>query len=113
MRLGQKIVGLKTQYFISCKTCHKQYAGSSEEFSARLNNYRCVHRKYCKNMKVKQKSFHTHFADGVHSGEGDWEVRLIDQSDSAEDLRKTESFWQQELDIFQPNVLNGHEVVLF
>ena len=33
----------------------------------------------CKNRKVKQESFHAHFADGVHSGEGDWEVRLISQ----------------------------------
>ena len=49
-------------------------------------------------MKVKQESFDAHFADGVHSGEGDWEVRLIDQSDSTEDLRLRESFWQ-----FQPN----------
>ena len=39
-------------------------------------------------MKVKQQSFHSNYADGVHSGDGDWEVRLIDQSDSAEDLRE-------------------------
>ena len=48
-------------------------------------------------MKVKQESFYAHFADGVHTGEGDWEVR---QSDITEDLRKTGSFWQHELDIF-------------
>ena len=64
-------------------------------------------------MKVKQKSYHGHFADGVHSGEGDWEVRLIDQSDSTEDLRKKETFWQHELDAFQPNGLNEREVALF
>ena len=98
---------------ISCKTCHKQYTGSSEEFRARFNNYRCAHRNYCKNRKVKQESFHAHFADGAHSGEGDWEVRLIDQSDSTEDLRKRESFWQHELDTFQPNGLNEREVALF
>ena len=85
---------------ISCRTCHKQYTGSSEVFRARFNNYRCAHRNYHKNMKVKQESFHAHFADGVHSGEGDWEVRLIDQSDNTEDLRMRESFWQYELDIF-------------
>ena len=44
-------------------------------------------------MKVKQESFHAHFADGVHSDEGDRKVRLIDQSDSTDDLRKRESFW--------------------
>ena len=64
-------------------------------------------------MKVKQESFYAHFADGVHTGEGDWEVRLIDQSDITEDLRKTESFWQHEVDTFQPNGLNEREVALF
>ena len=82
----------KNVYLISYKTCHKQYTGSSEEFSGRFNNYRFAYRNYRKNMKVKQDSFHVHFADGVHSGEGDWEVRLINQSDSTEDLRKRESF---------------------
>ena len=57
-------------------------------------------------MKVKQESFHTHFADDVHGGEGDWEVRLIDQSDSTEDQ-------QHELDTFQPNDLNELKVALF
>ena len=57
----------------------------------RNNNYRYAHRNCCKNMKIKQESFQAHFADGVHSGEGDWEVRRINQSDSAEDLRKRKS----------------------
>ena len=95
-------------YLVSCKTCHNQYTGRSEEFRARFNNYSCVHHNYCKNIKVKQESFHTYFADGIHSGKGDWEVRLIDQSFSTEDLRKRESFWQHELDIFQPNGLTEH-----
>ena len=43
----------------------------------------------------------------------DWEVRLIDQTDDVEDLRKTESFWQHEMDTFQPNGLNEREVALF
>ena len=100
-------------YLISCKTFHEQYTGSSEEFRVRFNNYRCAHRHYCKNMKVKQESFHAHFADGAHIGESDWEVKLIDQSVSTEDLRKRESFWQHELDTFQPNGLNEREVALF
>ena len=69
---------------ISCKTCNKQYTGISEGFISRFNNYKCAHRDYCKNMKVKQESF---------SGESDWEVGLIDQSDNTEDLRKTASLW--------------------
>ena len=100
-------------YLISCKTCHKQYNGSSEEFRGRFNNYTCAHRNYRKNTKVKQESFHAHFADSIHSGDGDWEVRLIDQSDTTEDLRKRESFWQHEYYTFQPNGLNEREVALF
>ena len=42
-------------------------------------------RNYRKNMKVKRESFHAHFTDGVHRGEGDWEVRLINQSESTEE----------------------------
>ena len=45
------------------------------------------------------------FCRWCYSDEGDWEVRLIDQSDSKEDLRKRESFWQHELDPFKPNGL--------
>ena len=100
-------------YLISFKTCHKQYTGSSEEFRTRFKNYRCAHRNYCKNRKIKQELFHAHFTDGAHSGEGDWEVRQIDQSDSTEDLRKRESFWQHELDTFQSNGSNESEVALF
>ena len=54
-------------------------------------------------MKVEQESFHNHFADGVHSVEDEWEVRLTDQSDNTDDLRKREYFWKQELGTFQPN----------
>ena len=64
-------------------------------------------------MKVKQESFQDHFEDGVLSGEGDWEVILIDPSESTEDLRKRESFWQHEINIFQLNDLNELEVDLF
>ena len=40
-------------------------------------------------------------------------MRLIDQTDSVENLKKRESFWQHELDVFQPNGLNEREVVIF
>ena len=86
---------------MSCKTCHKQYTWSSEEFRAKFNNYSCAYRYYRKNMKVKQESFYTHFENGVHSDESDREVRMIDQSDNTEDLRRRRhSFWESELDTF-------------
>ena len=65
-----------------------------------------------RNEKVKQDSFHAHFAEGLHQGESDREVRLIDQVVSVDDVRRRESYWQHELDIFQPNELNEREVAL-
>ena len=66
-----------------------------------------------RNKKVKQESFHDHFAEGLHQGESDWEVRLIDQGVSVDDVRQRESYWQHKLDTFQSNGLNEREVGLF
>ena len=99
-------------YLISCKTFHKQYTEILEEIRARFNNYRCAPRNYHKNMKVKLELFIAHFVDGVHSDEGDWQLRLIDQSDSTEELGRGESFCQHELHTFQPNGLNEREIAL-
>ena len=95
------------------KTCHKQYTGSTEKFQSRFNTYRCSHRNFLRNKKVKQESFHAHFTEGLHQGESDWEVRLIDRGFSVDDVRRRESYWQHELDKFQPNGLNEREVSLF
>ena len=62
---------------------------------------------------IVQESFHAHFTDGLHQGESDSEVRLIDQGVSVDDVRLRESYWQHELDTFQPNGLNEREVLLF
>ena len=100
-------------YLFTCKTCSKQYTGSTEDFRPRFNNYRCAHRNFLKRKKVKQEPFNAHFAEANHNGEDDWEMRLIDQTDNVKDLRrKVESFWQQELKTFQPNGLNDREVAL-
>ena len=99
-------------YLITCKTCKKQYVGSSVEFRLRFNNYRCSHRNFLKGKEVKQESFHAHYEETGHNGESDWEFILIDQADSVEDLRKRESFWQHELNTFKPVGLNDREVAL-
>ena len=62
---------------------------------------------------MKQESFNAYFAEVNHNGEDDLEVRLIDQTDNVEELKKKESFWQYELHTFQPNGLNGRDGVLF
>ena len=100
-------------YLFTCKTCHKQYTGSTEEFRSRFNNYRCLHRDFLMNKKVKQESFHAHFVEGLHQGENDWEVRFLDQGISVGDVRQRECYWQHKLNTFQPNGLNEHEVTLF
>ena len=43
----------------------------------------------------------------------DWEITLINQAESVDDLTRRESFWQYELDTFQPNGLNERDVALF
>ena len=42
-----------------------------EEFRSRFNNYRCSHRNFLRNKKVKQELFHAHFAGGLHQGESE------------------------------------------
>ena len=100
-------------YLISCKTCRKQYTGSSEEFIARFYNKGVRIITIIKKKKFKEEPFHANIAATVHSGEEDWEVTLIDQSDSTQVLRKKESLWEYELDTFQPNGLNERDVALF
>ena len=56
--------------------------------------------------------FHDHFADDKHDGISDWEITLIDQTDSV-DVLGEESFWQYELDTFQPNGHNEWNLSFF
>ena len=62
---------------------------------------------------VKQASFHAHFEDDKHHGMSDWEITLIDQTKSVDNLRRKESFWQYQLNTFQPNRLNECNLALF
>ena len=97
-------------YLLTCKTCSKQYAGSTGDFRPRFNNYRCAHRNFLKRKKAKQESFKAHFVEANHNGEDDWELT---KTGNVEELIKRESFWQHELDTLQPNGLNEREVALF
>ena len=62
---------------------------------------------------MKQASFQAHFEDEKHQGMSDCEITLIDQIDSADYLRTRKSFWQSELDNFQPTGPNEPDVALF
>ena len=80
-------------YLFTRKSCSKEYTGSTADFRPRFNNCRCAHRNFLKTKKVKQESFNAHFAEVNHNDEYYWEMRLIDQNDNVEDLRKKGSFW--------------------
>ena len=75
-------------YLFSCKACSKQYTSSTESFRSRFNNYKSAYRSYIKGNTVKQASFHAHFEDDKHHGMSDWEITLIDQTESVDDLRR-------------------------
>ena len=47
-----------------------------------------MHRNFPRNKKVKQKPVHAHIVEGLDQGESNWEVRLIDQGISLDDLRR-------------------------
>ena len=66
-----------------------------------------------KENTVKQESFNAQFEDEEHQGMSDWEITLINQRDSVEDLWKGEFFWQYEINTLQPNELNECDVALF
>ena len=68
---------------------------------------------FIKGNTVKRVSFHAHFKDGKHHSMSDWGTTFIDETDSVDDLRRRESFWQYELDTFQPNGPNERDVALF
>ena len=62
---------------------------------------------------IKQVLFHAHFEDNKHHQMSDWEITLIDQTDSADNLRRKGSFWQYEFDTVQPNEPNASNMAFF
>ena len=99
-------------YLFQCKTCEKQYVGSSStKFRTRFNNYKSSWKKHTENKKVPQgASFHAHFSQPDHCGQLDWEVTLIDQSYGTKALRLKEDYWIDRLNTFSPNGLNERHV---
>ena len=98
-------------YMVQCKTCLKQYVGSTcTKFRMRFNNYKSCFRKHSSGEAVPQMLFHNHFSQLDHNGMNDWSFTLIDQASNVEHLRKKESFWQYKLDTFHPKGLNERNV---
>ena len=97
-------------YLFICKTCSKQYIGLITKD---------VHTKPSSKVKKLNK---THLKLILQRltimvrMTGKWSLKFeneIDQTNNVEEPGKRESFWQHELDTFQPNGLNEREVALF
>ena len=107
-------------YLLECRTCGIQYVGSSKPaFRARINNYKSHHRKYIQQRDagtlyigkgVPQQALRAHFAQADHFGIDDLKFTLIDSATDNIQTRKSESFWQYKLDVFEPNGLNIRDV---
>ena len=98
-------------YLIECKSCYKQYVGSTiTPFRSRFNNYKTGARKvskvYPKKYNVYQEQFHRHFNYEGHNGIEDWKITIMDRDENVFALRRRESYWQHRLDTFIPNGLN-------
>ena len=98
-------------YLIECKSCSKQYVGSTiTPFRSRFNNYKSGARKvskvYPKKCNVYQEQFHRHFNYEGHNGIEDWKITIIDRAENVLELRRRESYWQHRLYTFIPNGLN-------
>ena len=55
-------------------------------------------------------SLNTHFEDVKHHGMSEWEISLIDQPNSVDNLKRKRSFRQDQLNTLQPNELNERYV---
>ena len=98
-------------YLIECKSCSKQYVGSTiTPFRSRFNNYKSGARKvskmYPKKCNVYQEQFHRHFNYEGHNGIEDWKITITDRAEKVLELRRRESYWQHRLDTFIPDGLN-------
>ena len=107
-------------YRIICKTCCKQYVGSTKTtFRIRFNNCMSHFRSYCERRNagtlnwgsvVPQMGLFSHFVQSDHNGLEDWQFQIIDSSNSEMQLRERESFWQHRLKTFLPIGLNERSV---
>lgn len=99
-------------YLVTCKSCQKQYVGSTVKFRNRFNNYKSCFRKCSSGETAPQMSFHSHFCQEGHNGMEDWDFTLIDQSQNEQSLRVREDFWITKLQTFEPQGLNEREVMI-
>ena len=77
-------------YLFTRKTCFKKYTGSTENFWQSSISIDVPTETFLERKNVKQESFNACFAD--INGEDYWVVRLIQQTNNVESLRKKRIF---------------------
>ena len=81
-------------YLLTCKTCLKQYVGSTTDcFRYRWNNYKCNDRKFARGEACLQEYFFEHFNSEGHNGFlHDVLVTLNDKTDAKNSIKR-EHYW--------------------
>ena len=94
-------------YLLTCKTCLKQYVGSTTDCSRyRWNNYKCNDRKNARGKACLQEHLFEHFNSEGHNGFlHDVSVTLIDKTDTKNPIKR-EHYWRHTLKTLAPHVLN-------
>ena len=114
---------------LTCKTCEKQYVGSTiTKFRDRYNNYKSKFRAYFhkrsngtlgEGKPIEQSGLFEHFIEhgnvkGFEERKTEswsfWSFEIIDSSFNEAKLLERESFWQYELNTFIPHGLNERNV---
>ena len=85
------------------------------KFRARANNYKSVHRNFQKgqilsNQACNQKLFHEHYLQSDHNGICDWQITIIDNTETVKSLTQKELYWYHNLKTYAPFRLNECEV---
>lgn len=97
-------------YLLSCKTCGKQYVGStSTKFRLRFNNHRSrlnAHGRMTPEERLDDDILYRHFFSEGHRGLEDISIQLIDRVDRTENLMDKEGQWAYKLKTLRPHGLN-------
>ena len=74
-----------------------------------------VHRgkSYRKKGKVSQQRFHEHYRQHSHNGIDDWQLTLIEECETHEQLKEREIFWQHRVKAFYPYGLHENKEYLY
>ena len=95
-------------YLITCKTCGKQYVGSTTTaIRHRFNQYISGVQRYGRGVRgLQQEGVFSHFFTEGHSGSPhQMELRIIDYCDPSDQERR-EGFWTFHLKTMEPHGLN-------